>query len=57
MRGPQILATVMIPPISHSIVPPYFNDTRWRGTTMPSIFGREVVDGVGVMGILDGGGA
>jgi hypothetical protein len=34
-----------------------FNYTRWRETTMPSIFRREVIDGVEVMGILEGGGA
>jgi hypothetical protein len=37
--------------------PPYFNDTRWRETTMPTIFRREVVDGVWVMGISESGGA
>jgi hypothetical protein len=37
--------------------PPYFNCTGWRETTMPSIFEWEVVVVVGVMGILEGGGA
>ena len=29
-----------------------FNDTRWRETTMPTIFRREVVDAVWVMEIF-----
>jgi len=36
---------------------PYFNDTRWRETTMPSIFWREVIGAAWVSGIMEGRGA
>jgi hypothetical protein len=35
----------------------YFNYTGWRETTMPTIFRREVVSVVGVMGFLGRAGA
>jgi hypothetical protein len=34
----------------------YFYSTGWSITTMPTIFGREVVGGVGVRRILEGRG-
>jgi hypothetical protein len=45
------------PHVIHEPFPPYFNDTGWSITTMPTIFRREVIDGVGVMEIFRGGGA
>ena len=37
------------------IPPPnnYLNCTRWRRTTMPNIFGREVIDWTSVVRILE----
>jgi hypothetical protein len=45
------------PHVIHEPFPPYFNDTGWSITTMPTIFVAEVIGGAWVMGILEGGGA
>jgi hypothetical protein len=40
------------PHVIHEPFPPYFNDTGWSITTMPTIFVAEVIGAVWVMGFF-----